>query len=402
LGILGRYVDSDRALTAARRLLGNDPIESAPLTIQQATIPSRRGRYRQTSLRVNRALRALDGRDGRAAAAARARLMVINAGAIFLQNRQSESIEWARRAEREAVRADAKDALAQAYKTLDMALKESGQSEKAVYSARALQLYEELGDLRNQALILNNLGILAQERSAWDEALDLYNRSQAIFELTGDRANVSLAKYNISEILSDQGRQDEAETLIREVIRVWRSHGVDADVADARRELGKILARQGEFEAAREQLESAYAEQVRAGTAGEALATTMRLGELGVLAGDGANAVVLISDGMAVADRTEGGSVYVPALRRLHGAALVQAGAVVDGEAELRAALAAARERDDASETALLLDLLVRIDAASGREVPTESAELRRLVQQLGIVAMPKIPLESAGAGRPI
>jgi tetratricopeptide (TPR) repeat protein len=328
--------------------------------------------------------------------------MVINAGAIFLQNRQSESIAWARRAEREAVRADAKDALAQAYKTLDMALKESGQSEKAVYSARALQLYEELGDLRNQALILNNLGILAQERSAWDEALDLYNRSQAIFELTGDRANVSLAKYNISEILSDQGRQDEAETLIREVIRVWRSHGVDADVADARRELGKILARQGEFEAAREQLESAHVEQVRAGTAGEALATTMRLGELGVLAGDGANAVVLISDAMAVADRTEGGSVYVPALRRLHGAALVQAGAVVDGEAELRAALAAARERDDASETALLLDLVVRIDAASSREVPTESAELRRLVRQLGIVAMPKIPLESAGAGRPI
>ena len=73
----------------------------------------------------------------------------------------------AKSAEEEASRTDAKDALAQAYKLLDLAYKENGQIDKAVYSADALALYEELDDLTNQALILNNLGILAQERSRW-------------------------------------------------------------------------------------------------------------------------------------------------------------------------------------------------------------------------------------------
>ena len=91
-----------------------------------------------------------------------------------------------------------------------------------MYSDRALALYEELGDLRNQALILNNLGLLAQERSDWDEALDCISGRSTSWN-TGDRANACLAKYNIAEILSDQGRLDEAETLLREVIRVWRS-----------------------------------------------------------------------------------------------------------------------------------------------------------------------------------
>ena len=105
------------------------------------------------------------------AAAFRARLQVIIAGTRYFQNRHAEAIDWARKAEEDAIRTDAKDALAQAYKMLDLAFKEVGQPDKAVYSARALTLYEELGDLPNQALVLNNLGILAQERSSWDEAL---------------------------------------------------------------------------------------------------------------------------------------------------------------------------------------------------------------------------------------
>jgi tetratricopeptide (TPR) repeat protein len=395
LRFLGRYRDSDRALGAARRLVGNDLVAAAPLVINQAILPSRQGRFRVTTARVTRALNALEGAQGPEADAIRARLLVINANTRFLQNRRVEAIEWARRAAGEADKAGAKDALAQAYKTLDMALKENGQADQAVYSAKALALYEELGDLRNQALVLNNLGLLAQERSSWDEALELYGRSLDIMDRTGDRANVSLAKYNIAEILSDQGRQGEAEALLREVIRVWRSQGADSDVADARRELGKVLAREGEFEAAREQLEQAHAEQIRAGTTGEALATSMRMGELAVLAGDWATATSHIRETLDLTERIEGGSVFVPALHRLHGAALVQAGAIDEGGEELRAALASARKRRDAYETALLLDLVIAIDEATGVDVSGARAELASLRERLGIVTMPAVSLGS-------
>lgn len=401
LHFLGRYHDADRALKAARRLVKADPIEVAPLAIKQAISTSRTGQYRRTNLRVSRALRALDGVTGRDAAAHRARLMVITAGTRFLQNRRVESIEWARRAEREAKRAGAKDALAQTYKLLDMAFKENGQIEKAVYSRRALALYEEIGDLPNQAVVLNNLGILAQERSAWDEALDLYRRCLAITELTGDRSDASLAKYNIAEILSDQGRLDEAESLLREVLRVWRASGADADVADARRELGKLLARRGDFEGAHEMLSAALAEQVRSGKAGEALATMMRQAERHLLAGDGAAGLAATEEASAMALRVEGGSVFSPILSRLHAIAMAQAGDPEAAGTELVAALDSARKRGDAYETALVADALLGLARIKGVTVPSLAAERSTCTKRLGIVLLPNFPLVPAGLAVP-
>ncbi len=390
--LLGRYDDADRALKAARRLLGKDPVAETPLVIKQSIITSRTGRYRQTNARVNRGLRSLEGRRGPEAAAARARLMVINAGTRFLENRRVESIRWARRAERQARRSDAKDALAQSYKLLDMALKENGQVEKAVYSGRALALYEELGDLRSQALILNNLGIIAQERSHWDEALALYDRSLAIMEQTGDRTNAALAKYNIAEILSDQGRLDEAEVLLRDVLRVWRASGNEADVAEARRELGKSLARRGEFAAARELYEAALAEQLKTGKSGESLSTTVRVRELDVLSGLGSEALPGIDEALASTTSVEGGSVFVAPLRRLRGWALAQAGRISEAEDVLGAALSTARGREDRFEVVLLLDALVAIGRWRRADVTALEREWSAGKTALGIITLPPFP----------
>ena len=144
---------------------------------------------------------------------------------------------------------------------------------------------------------------------------------------------------------------------------------------------------------AREQLEISHAENVRAGKPGETLATMMRIGEVGVLAGDGQPAVAFLEDAIAVAGRTEGGTVYLPALRRLHAAALVQTAAVDEAIGELAPALDDAREREDEFETLLLLDLIVRLGHRAGRDVTSESDERESLVRRLGIVALPDVPL---------
>ena len=401
LRLLGRFEDSDRTLGEARQLLKGELLEAAPVVIAQAILPSRQGRYRQTTMRVNATLRRLEGLNGPEASAFRARLLVINAGTRYFQNRQGEAIRLAERAEEEASRAEAKDALAQAYKLLDLAYKEKGQSEKAVYSARALALYEELGDLTNQALTLNNLGILAQERSQWDEALDLYRRALEIMDRIGNRAGASLARYNVAEILSDQGRLDEAEALLRDVLRVWRAQGADADVADARRELGKLLTRRGEFEAAREQLDLALAEQVRDGRSSEALATMTRLLELEVAMGGGETAPTAIEEALSSAHHTEGGSVFVPALRRLRATALVQIGRSHEGAAELQSGLDNARRRGDLYETTLNLDVLVRLGSSAGIDVAASQRELDALRSQLGVIALLELPLDNERTAQP-
>jgi predicted ATPase/class 3 adenylate cyclase len=396
---LGEFGAADRALKSARRLLESDPVRAAPIVVNQAMLSTRVANYRQSTVRVGSALRALESHRGRAAAASRARLMVPFAVARYLQNRRVESIAWCRRAEREARRGRAPDALAGAYKILDIALLENGEIEKANYSGRALAIYEELGDLRNQTITLNNLGLIAHDLSEWDRSRQLYERSLAVAEQIGDRSLGALVKYNISEILSDQGRYDEAEPLLREVLRVWRASGADADAAEAKRELARLLARRGDIESARGLLESARAEQVHAGKRGEILTTDTRLAEMFVLAGEGNEAMTVVDRALNDAATVDGGSVYMAILHRLRGWAFMQMGQPDAASEALRLALALARKRGDTFETALALQALVALGGTTGLAVDALEEERRDLFERLGVLAAPTIPVGAASSG---
>ena len=91
---------------------------------------------------------------------------------------------------------DGKDALAQAYVVLDWAYASLGRYDEAVHSDRAIAIYEELGDVRRRAMLLNNLGVVAHVRGRWDEALRLYEEAREAFEQVGDRWFATLAISN--------------------------------------------------------------------------------------------------------------------------------------------------------------------------------------------------------------
>lgn len=389
---LGEFGAADRALKAARRLLRDQPERTALLAVKQAMLSARQGKFPQSLLRTSRALEAIKGRHGRSAAAARARLVVTYGTVRYLQNRRVESIEWCRRAARDARSTNARDVLAQAYQTLDLALMENGEIEKAVYSRRALQIFEELGDVRNQASTLNNLGLIAHSRSQWAESRELYERSLVLFSAIGDRAKVSLAKFNISEILCDQGHYDEAEPLLREVLRVWRAAGADLDAASAKAELGKLLARRGDFGAAQGMLESARTDLLRGGNHGEVLTTDVKIAEMLVLAGESAQALQTIEGALLRATSTDGGSLVMPALTRLRGLALLGMGQLDAAAASLDHALEEARKRDERYETALTLDGMIVVGRRLGRATDELEGERRRLFDALKIVQAPTIP----------
>jgi class 3 adenylate cyclase/predicted ATPase len=391
---LGEFSAADRELQAARRLVRADSLHAGEISVKQAMISTRLSDYPQALARVRHGLRALDGRTGSEASATRARLMVQLAVAKFLQNRRVESIGWCRRAVQEAKRGRARDALATAYKILDGALLENGEIEKAKYSSRALAIYEELGDLRNQSITLNNMGLIAHDRSHWDESRQTYERALGLAEVIGDRSTAALIKYNISEILIDQGRLDEAAPLIREVIRVWRASGAEADVAEANRELAKLLSRRGDYETARRLLDAARAEQVHTGKDGEILRTDVRIAEILVIAGQGRDALSVIEAAARRAEATDGGSTVLPMLARLRGLAMMQRGDRKAAEASLLNALRTGRRRADIYETALALDGLVAIGREAGRDITALESERQTLFDQLGIVWTPEIQLE--------
>jgi tetratricopeptide (TPR) repeat protein len=393
---LGEFSAADHELAAARRLLKDHAAANAELAVKQARLSLRTGRYRQALVRIARALDSLEGAKGREAASARAHLLVMYAGARFFQNRRQDAIHWARKAIDVARRAGTQDALASAYRYLDAALRESGEPGKAKYSGKALEIFEQLGDLRSQAAILNDMGTTAQALSDWDSARELYNRARTMFDRSGDRPMLMVTNYNLGEILTDQGRYDEAEPLLREVIRVWRAAGADADVAETKRELGKTFARRGESAAGLELLTESLAELTGFQKDGEALSTRVRLAEAYVLAGQTAAAIAAIDESLRDANAIDGGKVFIPALERLRAWTDVQAGDPAKALSEFRRGLKDARRRGDIYETALNLDAIHRVEASRGDDAAAIGIQRDALFARLGIVTAPVFPLSAA------
>jgi len=389
---LGEFAVADHGFTAARRLLDKDPVRAAPLVVKQAMVATRTGAYRRALVRVQRALRSLEGIPGQEAAASRARLLVPIAAVKYWQNKRIESIAWGRFAIEEARRGDARDALAEAYKFLDLAYFENGEVAQATHSDAALAIYEELGDLRNQAFILNNQGAFAHEASRWDDARALFERALALAEKIGDRSVAALTKYNFSEILIDQGRYHEAEPLIREVIRVWRASGAEGDVAEGERELARLLARRGDIDGARPLLERARIYQARSGKQGEVLRTDVRIAEMLLLASEPSEALKVIEGADHLAATTDGGSVSEPSLARLRGWAYLQTGRSADAELAMAEALELARRRNDTHEEALTLDGLLALGSVTGARRDDLQRDRRELFERLGILEPPQFP----------
>lgn len=392
--LLGEHQRADDAFRAARRLLGSGSVDVGRLALKQAKLSTRQGNYRKALTRVTRALRSLEQVPGNEAGAHRARLHVWYGWIRFNQDRPLETIAWCRRGEEEALRAGARDALAQAYQFLDPAFDESGQIEQAVYSARALELYEQLGDLWQQGITLNNMGVTAKALCRWDDARAFYERALGLFETTGDRTMGGLTKYNMAELLVDRGLYDEAEPLLREVIRVWRASGGDPDhAAAAKRELGRLLGRRGEVETALELLRSARADQVLAGQPLEVLTTDFRLAELCALAGDASASLALIEELLPRCAHLDAATA-MPGLIRVDGWALMLCGRRREAREQLEEARALAGQRDDLYEQCLALDSLVAVARLEGDDVSALEDALEPLVEQLGIVRLPRVPLD--------
>jgi class 3 adenylate cyclase/tetratricopeptide (TPR) repeat protein len=395
---LGEFAKADQALRSAMRWRGNDPIGIAPLVVKQAIIDTRSASYRRAVDRVLRALSHLEGVRGREAAASRSRLMVEVAAIRFLQNRRVESISWCKRAIPEAKRGGAKDAEAQALKVLDGALIENGEVWKARYSGRALELFREIGDLRNQVLVLNNLGVIAHERANWDRSREFFFEALELADEIGDRSLGALAKFNVSDILIDQGRYDDAEPVLREAIRVWRASGADADVAEGQRERALLMMRRrapGDMDEASQLLEAARGEQTSAGKLGEVLITDSRRAELEVLAGRPASALAIADRGLVEAERTDGGSLVVPRLERTRGWALLQSGRPKEAAKAFARAERLARKGEDIYELAQALDGIVEVRRSTSRAWETAAAERDAIYKRLGIIAPVQVPTTS-------
>jgi class 3 adenylate cyclase/tetratricopeptide (TPR) repeat protein len=386
LMLVGETPAAEHALGSAARLLAGEPVAEARICFRRGQIAERSELSRAVRW-MTRGLRALEDSPARDAQRWRARLIAELAWIRQRQRRYGDAERLCREALRVGEAAGELRAQARASYTLDWALFELGRFEEATHSARALEIYRRLGDPEQEGRVLNNLGGLAYWRGRWQQAIELYEQAGACSERAGHAADLAFTYGNIGEILSDQGRLDEAARHLRRAHRVWTSTGDRQGSAFANMLLGRVAVRAGRTDEGLELLRSAVADMERFRVEFYAELARSLIAEGEALGGDAERALAIAEQQLA------SGSSYVSLLRRVRGLALIRLG---EGEAaahaELRPALAAARERGEDYDVALALAALASVDAATADEL----AERDEIFERLGVIAA--AALASGGA----
>ena len=111
----------------------------------------------------------------------------------------------------------------------------SGGPEAELHGETALRIFEQLGDLTEQAHMLNNMAVQRLAEGRWPDALLMFTRAAETFRRLGDAPNAANADYNRAEVLVRQGRSDEALPLLQNTLRVARAVGDEDLVALVRR-----------------------------------------------------------------------------------------------------------------------------------------------------------------------
>jgi class 3 adenylate cyclase/tetratricopeptide (TPR) repeat protein len=241
----GHLAEAHQALSAARRLVRAEPVHEADLLLRHAEVAERAGHVLPAVRWARRGLRTVEDREEPEARACRARLTSMLATVRQREGRTSEAIDLCTEAIAEAEAAGERAALAHACFILDWALFDAGRTEEAVHSARALRIYEELGDLDRQAAVLNNLGGLAYHEGRWADAVELYRRGAESSERAGDVANAAFGDCNVGEVLSDQGRLDEAAARLRRRCASGAARATTWGTTFAQAHLGRVAVRSG-------------------------------------------------------------------------------------------------------------------------------------------------------------
>lgn len=382
LELAGLFEESVGAFRRATRLVSEDPIRRADLLLKRARARARTGAYTTAFRELSIGRRIVTEVGSKEALGATARLNALNAQIRQLQEHPQTALRLAKQAMVEAESSGEQEALARSYQVLDAAYNMLGQPSKAVYSERALEIYEKLGDLPGVADITNNLGGQAYFEGRWEDSLRFYSRAQDAFVRAGNEPAAATSGANIGEVLVSQGRLEEAEEVLVEAVRVLRAHNLVGDAIFAEIQLARLRLLQAEV-GAMETLRALRTEATETGQIQSAIEAAILIA-WGLMNGGEPQAAL---DTLAEAERGSGGEaeLFGCSLARMRAQALAKLGRTDEARAAVEAGLALAREQGLPYEEALL-----QITEAELTEDPQTRKELLEeaegLLQQLGVV----------------
>ena len=393
---MGVYAAAVTAYRAARRLLPSDPVDEARLMLKQARELGRLNNYSQARRWIRRGLKLLEAQDSPRAAKQHAQLSVDYAAFCQKEGRHRLAIRWCKQAIAEAEAADERDALARAYTILDWSYVNVGRLDEATHSARALEIYEQLGDLNGQMHAINHLAGLAYHQGRWADTRGLLLRTVEASQRIGFQEANGMAQYNLGLLLVEQGRLDEAAEPLGAALRVCLAAGDRAGVASAQRLLARSMARSGELAEALELGLAAKATFEELGAKTDTVDALVVVAECHLLAGDVTRSLPVIDDALALDAALGSQSNGNSFLYLLRGYALMRVGELAGAREAFEASLTAARSMEMDYDIALGLRALTELGELDDvpdamRSTDGVPSELDVIVERLGIIKLPEL-----------
>ncbi|OAI40428.1 hypothetical protein AYO38_01015 [bacterium SCGC AG-212-C10] len=382
--LAGRYDDAFEAYAQARRVQPDEPELVRRTWRRQGFVCERQGKYQPALRWIRRALRDLEKQPETSASPQRERAEIAMdlASVRFRQGNYRDCVRWCREGEANALASGARRQLAHAYYLMGTTLLYLSDPEGEQYRGRSLPIFEELGDLVGQANTLNNLGIEAYYRGRWDEALDLYRRSQVARERAGDVFGAATQVNNIAEILSDQGEFARAKELFEEARRSFQVAHVPMGVSFATANLGRLALREGDANAASELLQTAI-DGFRAISAQSlVIDTEARLAETMLASGDAQTALAMTGELLSRAEESGAVDVFVAGVQRVRATALLLLGDTGEALEAINDSIDRCRKAEMDYE--LALSLRVRAAISSRASTADDCRESAAILERLG------------------
>jgi class 3 adenylate cyclase/tetratricopeptide (TPR) repeat protein len=387
----GAYERSFGAYETARDLSGKESaLLDARLLAKQGALHELVGRYTEALETCVRGLARLEDAEPGAARDAVQAAIELDAGGIhYRQTNSAEAIRWLEAAAEHAESSGELGNLAHTYYLLDAAYTDLGRQDGLHYLELARPIYEELGDLRGQGIVLSNLGIHAYYEGRWEESIARYRESRALRDRVGDVVGAVIQVNNEGEILSDQGRLEEAVPLFEEMLRVSRSSTWAFGEGAALSNLGRAAARAGRFDDAHPFFDQALGVFDALSTERFQVEVSARRAECLVFEGRYKEALEVAIECRTAAAKSPVGGLEALVERSI-GYALYQARRPEESRPHFEESLRIARELKAEYEVALTLRAMASTRYPSEEDLGAQSDAI---LERLGVVFVPSVPL---------
>jgi CHAT domain-containing protein/Tfp pilus assembly protein PilF len=116
----------------------------------------------------------------------------------------------------------------------------------------ALKLYREAGDRAEEAVLLNNIGLVYSALGEQQKALEYYSQSLPLLRAVGDRSLEATTLTNIGLVYSALGEQQKALEYYSQSLPLWRAVGDRRGEATTLTSIGSVYSQLGEQQKALE------------------------------------------------------------------------------------------------------------------------------------------------------